>query len=271
MQNRIRWNSEEIGRVASQAITTLAKKYNGDLFGAIDSVPRTMVEDALYAAQRAELPADRHKRDFGDLIYKRLSTQVRHGLRKEAARRKQLAGQAVVYTPTPAVVEEPSTVTVDQFSLAEVIWSLGGAIADGMRLAYDAEPEGAAEILGAIFGTAQPAANDERNRKPPMRTHQPEPTRAARKPKVAIIGLLDSQRRAIEREMPHLDLRFWGKGDMTQRVGAITAHADKVIVMTKFVSHMVVKQIRSKYISVNGGMTALARALNDQYAVAAVA
>lgn len=87
------------------------------------------------------------------------------------------------------------------------------------------------------------------------------------KPRVAIAGLLEEQRRTVEEAFPNVDFRwvshFAGKGTMKKVAGTCT----EVYLMTKFISHATQNATpREKRVMVNGGVRELTRLLGARYA-----
>lgn len=78
---------------------------------------------------------------------------------------------------------------------------------------------------------------------------------------VAVVGLLPAQARRIADHFPKSGLKFVPK-EREREVGEITASLDRVVVMTKFISHSTWYSVpREKILPVNGGLTELRRKL----------
>lgn len=85
----------------------------------------------------------------------------------------------------------------------------------------------------------------------------------ATKFRIAVVGLIESQAAHIAREFPDLDIRFIMTSlatELRERVKSM----DRVIVMTKFVSHPIYYTLdKAKLTHCNGGMSALREILNS--------
>lgn len=82
------------------------------------------------------------------------------------------------------------------------------------------------------------------------------------KPRIVVAGLKGGQKTEIEDALKsHADLRFWGVDESPHQLKSLCREADKVFLMTKFVSHSHEDIIRSiapeRLIRVHGGVTTL--------------
>ena len=97
----------------------------------------------------------------------------------------------------------------------------------------------------------------------------PEQVSKPRLPKVLVVGLLPQQAGFIATEFGELfDLSFWKDGQ-PDTLKALARHADKVIVMTGWVSHYHLDLIRAAHAdfeAVGGGMSTLRDSLETYYA-----
>ena len=85
--------------------------------------------------------------------------------------------------------------------------------------------------------------------------------------RVAVVGLLGSQRSTIEESFPNIDFRWIDNGANGSTVKTVAHTCDEVFLMTKFISHRTQDACpRSKRVMINGGVTDLSRVLATRYA-----
>lgn len=274
---RIRWNQEEIDQVVYHAANALTESC--DLFGKLEAIPKSVIEESLMKAQRA-LPLMRRKRAFSQSetgIFTKLEKMVRAKVRMMAKKKEESPVQMQeLQAPAPAPVAEAAPVAANptpsvQATTPSVLSLLGQALGEGFIIAISRAPAEALSVLQEVFGPSRESVPVPR----PARHIHHDPAlhhQRTNKPRVAVIGLLNGQRRAIEREMPQLDIRFLGNGEGASRVADVTANCDAAFVMTKFVSHQVERGIKARdHVRVNGGVTDLARIMRARYVTAIAA
>lgn len=88
------------------------------------------------------------------------------------------------------------------------------------------------------------------------------------KPRVVVAGLKGGQKTEIENALKnHAELRFWGVDESPHQLKHLCREADKVFLMTKFVSHSHEDIIRSiapeRLVRINGGVTMLCDTMRE--------
>lgn len=82
-----------------------------------------------------------------------------------------------------------------------------------------------------------------------------------KKKKILIVGLLAEQFHLMKSEFENIDLKLWStQSDSIPKLRSMIGYIDRVIVMTKFISHDIddiIKNSGVKYIRLNGGLSSI--------------
>jgi hypothetical protein len=263
-KSRLTWNKEEKLRVADRAAALRRE------------TPTLSSLSALYAAQDV-LPESRRKEEFGwhfrPSMLKRLAAlEERYRLEPDLCRHEavaQKAEQLIVdqqgagSTPASLATEAPQPAP-EPPSLAAMCRELGTAF--GAALAQQIAPallNAMRDALTAQLNQSMPQQQDTHPQYDDYWSTTPKP----RAPRVAVAGLLGSQRMEIMGSFPQIDFRWLDNGAPGTTVKEVSRTCDEVYLMTKFIRHHTQNAVpREKRVMVNGGVSDLTRLLGARYA-----